>query len=75
MVAGVTFRSCADAGVMFVTFTLSFVVTEATSSFTETYILFSCPFGSWVSLWNFETIRGSLIRPRLAGLAQKICTL
>ena len=33
-------------------------------------ILFSYPLGSWVSLWNFETIRGSL-----ASLAQKICTL
>ena len=31
-----------------------------------------------VSLWNFETIRGSLAKPKwqkLAGLAQKICTL
>ena len=27
-------------------------------------ILFSCPLGSWVSLWNFETIRGSLMRPK-----------
>ena len=34
--------------------------------------------GSWVSLWNFETIRGSLMRRKwlkLASLAQKICTL
>ena len=34
--------------------------------------------GSWVSLWNFETIRGSLIKPKwqkLASLAQEICTL
>ena len=41
-------------------------------------ILFSCPLGSWVSLWNFETIRGSLMKPkwqRLASLAQEICTL
>ena len=40
--------------------------------------LFSCPLGSWVALWNFETIRGSLLRPKwpkLASLAQKICTL
>ena len=35
-------------------------------------------FGSWVSLWNFETIRGSLMMPKgqtLASLAQEICTL
>ena len=25
--------------------------------------LISCPLGSWVSLWNFETIRGSLMKP------------
>ena len=34
--------------------------------------LFSCPLVSWVSLWNFETIRGSLMTPKwqkLAGLA------
>ena len=34
--------------------------------------------GSWVSLWNFKTIRGSLMKPnwqKLASLAQKICTL
>ena len=34
--------------------------------------------GSWVSLWNFETIRGSLMTPKwqkLASLAQEICTL
>ena len=33
---------------------------------------------SWVSLWNFETVRGSLITPEwqnLASLAQEICTL
>ena len=39
---------------------------------------FSCPLGSWVSLWNFETIRGPLMRSKwqkLASLAQKICTL
>ena len=41
-------------------------------------VLFSCPLVSWVSLWNFETIRGSLMKPKwpkLARLAQKICTL
>ena len=46
--------------------------------FTIVYILFSCPLGSWVSLWNFETIKGSLMMPKwpkLASLAQKICTL
>ena len=40
--------------------------------------LFSCPLGSWVLLWNFETIRGSLKAPKcqkLASLAQEICTL
>ena len=40
--------------------------------------LFSCPLGSWVSLWNFESIRGSLMTPKwqkLASLAQEICTL
>ena len=34
--------------------------------------------GSWVLLWNFETIGGSLKRPKwpkLASLAQKIYTL
>ena len=34
--------------------------------------------GSWVSLRNFETIRGSLMKPKwqkLASLAQEICTL
>ena len=38
----------------------------------------SCPLGSCVSLWNFKTIRGSLMRskwPKLASLAQKICKL
>ena len=37
-----------------------------------------CPLGSRVSLWNFETIRSSLMRPKLpklACLAMKICTL
>ena len=41
-------------------------------------ILFSCPLGSLVSLWNFETIRGSLMKPKwpkLASLVQKIYTL
>ena len=41
-------------------------------------VLFSCPLGSWVSLWNFETIRGSLMKhiwQKLASLAQKIGTL
>ena len=41
-------------------------------------IFFSCPLGSWVSLWNFKTIRGSLVGPgwqKLASLAQEICTL
>ena len=36
--------------------------------------LFSCPLGSWDLLLNFETIRGSLMRPKrpkLASLAQK----
>ena len=36
--------------------------------------LFYCPLGSWVSLCNFETIRGSLMRlkwPKLASLGQK----
>ena len=27
------------------------------------YFIFSS-FGTWVSLWNFETIRGSLMRPK-----------
>ena len=26
--------------------------------------LIFCPFGPWVSLWNFETIRGSLMKPK-----------
>ena len=33
---------------------------------------------SWVSLWNFKTIRGSLMKPKwqkLASLAQEISTL
>ena len=33
---------------------------------------------AWVSLWNFETIRGSLMTPRwqkLASLVQEICIL
>ena len=37
-----------------------------------------CPLGSSVLLWNFETIRRSLMRPKwpkLASLAQKICSL
>ena len=41
-------------------------------------LLFSCPLGSWVSLWNFETIRGSLMKPKwqkIASLAQEVCTL
>ena len=40
-------------------------------------IEFFCPLGSWFSLWNFKAIRGSLMRPKwpkLASLAQKICT-
>ena len=39
---------------------------------------FSSPLGSWVSLWNFGTITGSLMTPKwqkLASLAQEICTL
>ena len=27
-------------------------------------LLFSCPLGAWVLLWNFETIRWYLMRPR-----------
>ena len=37
-----------------------------------------CPLGSWVSLWNFEIIRGSLTKPKwpkLASLAQEMSTL
>ena len=37
-----------------------------------------CPLGSWVSLWNLKTIRGSLMRPKwpkLASPAKIICTL
>ena len=36
------------------------------------------PLESLVSLWNFDTIRGSLMTPKwqkLASLAQEICTL
>ena len=36
--------------------------------------LFFFPLRSWVSLWNFETIRGSLMTPnwqKLASLAQE----
>ena len=42
----------------------------------QTFI--SCPLESWVLLWNFEIIRGTLMRPKwakLVSLAQKICTL
>ena len=42
------------------------------------WILFSCPLGSCVPLWNFETIRGSLMRPNwliLASLEKNLCTL
>ena len=38
------------------------------------YSLDFCPLGSWVSLWNFELIRGSLMKPKwqiLASLAQE----
>ena len=45
---------------------------------TKVLILFSCPLGLWVLLWNFETISGSLMTPKwqkLASLAQEICTL
>ena len=38
----------------------------------------SWPLGSWVSLSNSKTIRGSLMKPKwqkLASMAQKICTL
>ena len=41
-------------------------------------ILFSCPLGSWVSLWNFITLKGSLMKPKwqkLASLTQEICAL
>ena len=41
-------------------------------------LLFSYPLGSWDLLWKFETIRGSLMKPKwqkLASLAQEICTL
>ena len=27
-------------------------------------LLFSCHLGSWLSMWNFETTRGSLMRPK-----------
>ena len=40
--------------------------------------IFSCHLGSWVSLRNFETITGSLMKPKwqkLASLAQEIYTL
>ena len=40
--------------------------------------IFSCPLQSWVSLWNFEISRGSMMRPewpKLASLAQRIGTL
>ena len=39
------------------------------------YTILPCLFGSWVTCWNSETIRGSLMRPnrpKLASLAQKI---
>ena len=51
---------------------------DITKSLTDTYLPCSCPLGSWVSLWNFKTIRGSLKWPKwpkLAILIQKICTL
>ena len=44
--------------------------------FSVDFIFF--PLESWVSLWNFETIRGSLMTPKcqkLASLAKEICTL
>ena len=40
--------------------------------------VYFCTLGSWVSLRNFETIRGSLMKPKwqkLASLAKEICTL
>ena len=51
---------------------------DVSLSFTMVYILISCPLGSLLPLWNFETIRGSLIRPKwpkLTSLAQRTCTL
>ena len=32
----------------------------------------ACPLGSWVSLWNFETIRGSLMKPKWQKLASLV---
>ena len=51
-------------------------ISERNECFSQ--ILFSCPLGSWVSLWNFETIRGLLMKPtwqKLASLAMEICIL
>ena len=31
---------------------------EHLTAFTIVSILFSCPLGSWIPLWNFETLRG-----------------
>ena len=42
------------------------------------FIFLSFALVSWVSLWNFETIRGSLMKPKWQNLAspvQEICTL
>ena len=47
-------------------------------AFTIVLILFSCPLESWIPLWNFETIGGSLMRSKwlkLASLALIISTL
>ena len=48
------------------------------SSLPFTIVYISCPLGSPLLLWNFESIRGSLMRhkkTKLARLAQKTCTL
>ena len=40
-------------------------------------IILSHPIESWILFWNFDTIRGSLMRPKWpkqASLAQKTCT-
>ena len=60
------------------TFVTAIYVLESCFSMPWKFLRISCPLGSWVSLWNFETISGSLMKPnwqKLASLAHEICTL
>ena len=69
---------CAEKGKITLVLILILFILQCDFNTVEANLIYASFVGSWVSLLNFETIRGSLMRHqwrKLASLAPKICKL